>query len=568
MATDSSDSTVIPAPATPAATATSATPSVASATAATGSIPNLRDRIPKLQPRRRAAPPPSQTPAPLTPTLPPPSTAGLFPSILSQDASTPSPSTDAEAHQFSVPHRRILSLHDHELFLASPTCLLLQAWVFGLADSVVDTPAGVFAEALAAEADGSQTAEAADAAPVVPGQWRPQQQQRRTYQKNVTQRPLSRVVLALLSILDDVQLLVYANPPDEAGGSRFGNKRFRGFVDQVRQQAPRWHREKLGMGHEEKAEETDGEKVSPPTSPVVEASTYLGQAFGNRARIDYGSGHELHFVVWLLCLYQLGLVSRDDMPALVLCVFARYLDVMRLVQTTYYLEPAGSHGVWGLDDYQFLPFLFGAAQLLHHRYITPRAVHQQLTLEQFGDDYLYLGQVRFVNSIKVATAAREGGGGDDGAAAGAAASGQARRGGSNNSLRWHSPMLDDISAAKSWEKIEGGMRRMFLAEVLSKLPVMQHFLFGSLVSAAPDMTEAAAPGPDGNGNNEDADSDEDDAIADGNDSVDVFDKGGVRHIHSPSGWGDCCGIRVPSSLGAAGEMRKHGGEVLRRIPFD
>ncbi|KKA30457.1 hypothetical protein TD95_000641 [Thielaviopsis punctulata] len=378
---------------------------------------------------------------------------------------------DPSSLTFQVPSRRILSKKDHELFLTSPANTLIQAWIFGLTDAVVGIPCSAVAD----------------------------------------NEKLSPAVLQLLKILDEIEGMVQQAPPDEQAGSRFGNKAFRTFVDLIKSRMADWHAA-LGLAD---------------AAAVAETSTYLAQAFGNRMRIDYGSGHELNFMIWLLCLFQLRLLDTSDFKALALRVFKQYLKVMQTVQMAYYLEPAGSHGVWGLDDYQFLPFLFGAAQLLGHPYITPKSIHHELTLEESSEDYLYLFQVSFVNSTKTV-----------------------------KGLRWHSPMLDDISSAKSWSKIEAGMRRMFVAEVLGKLPVMQHFLFGSLVPAVDGMSTEEEVG---------IGSEENEAES-GELCLDHDHKG---HKHGEAiGWNDCCGIKVPSSIAASVEARKKMDGGLRRIPFD
>jgi len=230
----------------------------------------------------------------------------------------------------------------------------------------------------------------------------------------------------------------------------------------------------------------------------------------------------------MMCMERLGIIQEADHKALVIRVFWRYINVMRVLQSTYWLEPAGSHGVWGLDDYHFLPFLFGSAQLTGHKYIRPKSIHDSDIVDGYAKYYMYFACIKFINSIKTA------------------------------SLRWHSPMLDDISGVKTWDKVNSGMLKMYQAEVLGKLPVIQHFLFGSI------LPYQGIPAPAPQTGEEDA-------------------HWGHNHTHAPAsgkidietmGWGDCCGIPIPSVFGAAADEKSRTGPELLRgqgikpVPFD
>ncbi|KAJ3090398.1 Serine/threonine-protein phosphatase 2A activator 2 [Physocladia obscura] len=285
---------------------------------------------------------------------------------------------------------------------------------------------------------------------------------------------VSPAAAAVLAILEQCEAWCQEFQPIANTASRFGNRAFVDWFDRLQSTA-------LALAQT---------IVSDPLD-AHETSIYLVHSFGNRTRIDYGTGHEAHFMAFLFCLDKLGIITADDYPAIVLRVFWRYISVMRTLQFTYWLEPAGSHGVWGLDDYHFLPFLFGSAQFYDHKHLRPKCIHDPEILEEFSKDYMYLSCIKFINSIKTA------------------------------SLRWHSPMIDDISGVKNWQKVNSGMLKMYNAEVLSKLPIMQHFLFGTFLpfEASGEMIG------------------EDDELG---------------HVHAlGQERPECCFIRVPSAIAAA-----------------
>ena len=136
-----------------------------------------------------------------------------------------------------------------------------------------------------------------------------------------------------------------------------------------------------------------------------------------------------------------------------LSIFDQYLQVTRRLQTIYRLEPAGSHGVWGLDDYHCLPFYFGACQLQAagvspDELTSPKCVLDIHLLKQHGDAWLYLSCIRYILELKQRVPFFE-----------------------------SSPMLHDISSLTSWAQVSRGLLRLYQGEVLDKRQVVQHFVF-------------------------------------------------------------------------------------------
>lgn len=269
-------------------------------------------------------------------------------------------------------------------------------------------------------------------------------------------------VASLQQLILKLEKLIEEAPPD-TGPRRFGNVSFR-----------KWYK----LVEERSQALLEGVLPSNLHPAIIEIKAYLLGSFGSAQRLDYGTGHELSFIAFLGSLWKLGYFDRQFKASsmdiserqIVLYLFQPYLTLIRSLIVTYNLEPAGSHGVWGLDDNSFLPYLFGSAQLcpaLPENDTAPPAptptsgslpsspepsiVTKQNLVDKEASSNLYFSAIKFIYTIK------------------------------RGPFWEHSPMLFDISGIKDgWGKINKGLIKMYDAEVLGKFPVVQHFYFGGL----------------------------------------------------------------------------------------
>uniref|UniRef100_A0A7E4V453 Serine/threonine-protein phosphatase 2A activator n=1 Tax=Panagrellus redivivus TaxID=6233 RepID=A0A7E4V453_PANRE len=250
---------------------------------------------------------------------------------------------------------------------------------------------------------------------------------------------ISDRVKSVIKLIDTLSSWTSDFPPVDMQEQRFGNKAYRLWHTRLTEQATDLIKDLLPEEHK---------------AAVVELRPYLLDSFGNATRIDYGSGHEAAFLFFLLCCYETNvLIAPDDDQATVLRLFAHYLRFCRKLQTTYRMEPAGSRGVHAIDDYQFVPFIFGSAQLIgNKKRLIPDSYLNANTVEANRDDNLFFEAIQYINETKYGP------------------------------FYEHSNQLYNISSVAKWEKVNSGMFKMYEGECLKKFPVAQHFVFGSILS--------------------------------------------------------------------------------------
>lgn len=218
----------------------------------------------------------------------------------------------------------------------------------------------------------------------------------------------SEPVHKIRQLLLHLESLIEEYPPHE-GPRRFGNVSFRKWYQGVEGRASdllRHHLPSLPI-----------EAVTPGPSIEEELLPYFFGSFGSAQRLDYGSGHELSFFAFLGCIWKLGGFEgseENESRGIVLGILPEYFRLIRRLIKTYTLEPAGSHGVWGLDDHSFLPYIFGSAQngppISDNDPIptegsrrgapNPADVSKANLVEKHRDQDLYFGAVGFIYDVK------------------------------------------------------------------------------------------------------------------------------------------------------------------------
>ncbi|KAF5345658.1 hypothetical protein D9757_014208 [Collybiopsis confluens] len=248
----------------------------------------------------------------------------------------------------------------------------------------------------------------------------------------------SSAILKMVNLLDTLDSWIDEIPPLDTP-QRFGNLAFRTW----------------GKRLEEEGNSLLAGLLPPEYRELIpRIMPYFQTSFGSFVRMDYGTGHETSFVLLLLCLTLARFFTPEveEERELVFRVFLRYLRLCWRLQDTYRLEPAGSHGVWGLDDSHFLDIFSAVVNCEVQKIYQSDIPVSAVLYPPLPPTNLYFISIMRIHEVK------------------------------HGPFHEHSSQLYSIATGvPNWGKVNSGLFKMYEAEVLGKRVVVQHIPLGGLL---------------------------------------------------------------------------------------
>ncbi|XP_017082210.1 serine/threonine-protein phosphatase 2A activator [Drosophila eugracilis] len=265
--------------------------------------------------------------------------------------------------------------------------------------------------------------------------------------QNTDTFPISQNILRVTAIFEKLDALIQSNPPApvvQGSGLDPGNKSFR-----------RWAHNMLRDIYQMV------EKALPPSKcrHVNELGWYLSSSFGSSTKIEYGTGNELNFLFFICSLFKAEILTREeDLAASALVLFDRYLKFVRRLQVTYSVVSSNWNGGYSLDKFQFVPFIWGVAQLCYEAPFSPQKMLDEDTIAKYRKNYLLIDCVGHMANTYIGTFAR------------------------------HSSQLWCLAALSSWTKIHRGLMFMFTDDILLEFDILSALRFGELMPFEEDKS--------------------------------------------------------------------------------
>ncbi|KAH8243225.1 hypothetical protein KR032_005640, partial [Drosophila birchii] len=189
---------------------------------------------------------------------------------------------------------------------------------------------------------------------------------------------------------------------------------------------------------------------------VHELGEYLRRSFGNATTLEFGPGNELMFLFFLCGLFRANILRGRDTVAAALMLFYRYIHLVRRLIAVFDL-PIASNPRCAIEDYFFVPYIWGAAQLCLKPPFSPRQCDQPKEIESYRQDYM---MVNLIENLPQKC----------------------------GPLSNHAFQLWCILSVPTWPDVYRGLERCYINHILASIHTVESAIFWELMSfdVAPD----------------------------------------------------------------------------------